>query len=197
MKIVCPHIEDIEMLNKDNQKQNQDAIAYKSKNNTSFSLFNVHYLHVVSCYLYLKSYEGCSNEMYDCDYYFDKFTALYKILLIVGSGFINALLLFLSIIHIYNRKVLFLETLSIISSYFLLNFLFSQVDSFGYTWGIFCISLIFFTIVFFFIYFIWKIPSFVLSLYEHIRKIMIINLIIKIKIFILSDCCGNLIENIL
>jgi hypothetical protein len=146
----------------------------------------LHYLLIISSYLYIKSFDTCDESKFNCDYYYDKFTILYKFLLIIASGAINAFILFLAILKFYQRKVLLAETLVLIFSYIFINLILKKEETFEYTGTLFSISFIFSLVLFFALHTIFNISLVLYRLYGSLRKLLIFDVIIKIKICIFT-----------
>lgn len=171
-----------------NEKRKNNSFFDKLINIKKFlkNNFNVQYIHVIPCYLYLQSFEA----KVDNDYYFEKFYVLFKIFLLFLAGFINAFLILISLIHIQTRKLLLLETIIISFLYLVFNYYFtpSHPFSFGYTGTLYALSLVFCFIFFTLIYMIYKIPQFIFVYINYnVKRLFLAHLIIRIKMYIIGE----------
>jgi hypothetical protein len=151
----------------------------------------LHYLLIISSYLYIKSYETCDKTKHDCDFYYDKFTILYKLLLIAASGFINAFILFLALLKFYKRRILLVETTTLIFSYIFINWILRGGETFEYTGTLYSISMGLSFIIFVTLHMLCNLSIVLVRCYVNIRKLLLIDFIIKLKLFIFTNVTGG------
>jgi hypothetical protein len=175
-----------------NSRSNRDEIIEikRSPNYKSVLswIFNMHYLSVIVCYIYLKSFEGCNQDKYDCDFYYDKWTILQKILMIISSGALNGLLILWSGVN-YCSKYVFVESVSLAAFALIFNIISSSynIEKFDYTGTCYTIGLLSALVIFSVFYFIYKV-SFI-NLFSEVfpKKILIIQFFLKSKLIFLSE----------
>jgi hypothetical protein len=150
-------------------------------------LHYVHYLIIVSSYMYIKSFETCNKSKFDCDFYYDKFTILYKLILIVASGFINAFLLFIAMLKFCKKRFIVLEAAALGFSFIAINYIFKKEGTFEYSGTLYALSLAIFFILFLCLHIVCNISLLCVRLYNNIKKLLLIDFIIKLKLFIFAD----------
>jgi hypothetical protein len=160
-------------INKDDKKLSKKSTYW---DNSSI----IHYLHIACCFLYFKSFSQCDSNFYECDFYYDKFTILYKLIMIVISGIITGILIFVSLLN-YNHKkayVYILESIVFPTTYFSFNFFITRkqkhtYEVFEYSGELLIITILITLIILMILYFVYKIPKMIIYKFFNIKKILL------------------------
>jgi hypothetical protein len=151
-------------------------------------------LPILSCYLYLKSFEMCNKNIYDCDLYYDSITIMSKLTLIVFSGIINALLLFSSFLNTNKRKILLAENVFLSTFYIIISYYWTNQMTFEYSGTLYTFSLVFTFTLLVILYSISMIPSILLRQLSRLKFILIM-IFLKTKLLLIYIGFENLQSN--
>jgi hypothetical protein len=174
------------------QIEDLERLQRKSTQNQKDNFYILNYLIIISSYLYIKSYETCDSNKYNCDLYYDKFTLLYKLILIVASGFINAVILFISLLKFYKGKQFVLEAVVLFLGYLFINMFLNKRDTFEYTWILYVFSLVVFFIVLCLTQAIFQISLYALKICTNIKQLILLDFVIKLKLSFISHFINTL-----